>query len=480
MFENLTNKLGGIFDSLRKRGVLKKEDIDIVLREIRIALLEADVALPVVGTFIEKVRSEATGEKVMRSVSPGQQVVKIVHDTLVQTFGSENSELNLNAAPPAVILMTGLQGSGKTTSAGKLAKLLKEKQRKKVLLASLDIYRPAAQEQLDILAKQINAGSLPIVSGEKPLEITKRAIKTGRLEGYDVIILDSAGRLSIDDELMTELAAVRDFANPTEILLVADAMTGQDAVNTAKNFNEKIGITGIILTRVDGDARGGAALSMRSVTDKPIKFLGTGEQLDAHQPFDAERIAGRILDMGDIVSLVEKATENIELEDAQRAAEKMMKGKFDLDDFLGQLRQMQKMGGLSGLMSMMPGMGKVKGMMKNANMDDNILKHQEAIILSMTFRERAKPEVLNASRRKRIAAGSGTTVQEVNRLLKQFQDMQRMTKRMNKLGGKGMARGLAGMLGGGAIGEMEEMAKKMETQGGGILGNNPFPLSDKK
>ena len=480
MFENLTNKLGGIFDSLRKRGVLKKEDIDIVLREIRIALLEADVALPVVGTFIEKVRSEATGEKVMRSVSPGQQVVKIVHDTLVQTFGSENSELNLNAAPPAVILMTGLQGSGKTTSAGKLAKLLKEKQRKKVLLASLDIYRPAAQEQLDILAKQINAGSLPIVSGEKPLEITKRAIKTGRLEGYDVIILDSAGRLSIADELMTELAALRDFANPTEILLVADAMTGQDAVNTAKNFNEKIGITGIILTRVDGDARGGAALSMRSVTDKPIKFLGTGEQLDALQPFDAERIAGRILDMGDIVSLVEKATENIELEDAQRAAEKMMKGKFDLDDFLGQLRQMQKMGGLSGLMSMMPGMGKIKGMMKNANMDDNILKHQEAIILSMTFRERAKPEVLNASRRKRIAAGSGTTVQEVNRLLKQFQDMQRMTKRMNKLGGKGMARGLAGMLGGGAIGEMEEMAKKMETQGGGILGNNPFPLSDKK
>ena len=480
MFENLTNKLGGIFDGLRKRGVLKEEDIDIVLREIRIALLEADVALPVVGTFIEKVRIEAIGEKVLRSVSPGQQVVKIVHDTLVQTFGSENSELNLNAAPPAVILMTGLQGSGKTTSAGKLAKLLKEKQRKKVLLASLDIYRPAAQEQLDILAKQIDSGSLPIVSGEKPLEITKRAIKTGRLEGYDVIILDSAGRLSIDDELMTELAAVRDFANPTEILLVADAMTGQDAVNTAKNFNEKIGITGIILTRVDGDARGGAALSMRSVTDKPIKFLGTGEQLDALQPFDAERIAGRILDMGDIVSLVEKATENIELKDAQRTAEKMMKGKFDLDDFLGQLRQMQKMGGLSGLMSMMPGMGKVKGMMKNANMDDNILKHQEAIILSMTFRERAKPEVLNASRRKRIAAGSGTTVQEVNRLLKQFQEMHKMTKRMNKLGGKGMARGLAGMLGGGAIGEMEEMAKKMETQGGGILGNNPFPLSDKK
>ncbi|MCK5658790.1 MAG: signal recognition particle protein [Alphaproteobacteria bacterium] len=480
MFENLTNKLGGIFDGLRKRGALRKEDIDAALREIRIALLEADVALPVIGTFIEKVCIEATGEKVLRSVSPGQQIVKIVHDTLVQTLGSENSELNLNATPPAVILMTGLQGSGKTTSAGKLAKLLNEKQRKKVLLASLDVYRPAAQEQLDILARQIDAGSLPIVSGEKPLEITKRAIEIGRLEGYDVVILDSAGRLSIDNELMAELAAVRDFAHPIETLLVADALTGQDAVNTAKNFNEKIGITGIILTRVDGDARGGAALSMRSVTGKPIKFLGTGEQLDAIQPFDAGRIAGRILDMGDIVSLVEKATENIEIEDAKRAAEKMMKGKFDLSDFLGQLRQMQKMGGISGLMSMMPGMGKIKGMMQNTNVDDSILKHQEAIILSMTFRERVKPEVLNASRRKRIAAGSGTTVQEVNRLLKQFQNMQTMMKRMNKKGGKGMARGLAGMLGGGAMGEMEEMAKKMESQSGSILGSNPFPLSDKK
>ncbi|MCE9507772.1 MAG: signal recognition particle protein [Alphaproteobacteria bacterium] len=484
MFESLANKLGGVFDSLKKRGALKEEDVIIALRDIRVALLEADVALSVAKDFIDKVRVEAIGEKVLRSISPGQQVVKIVHDTLVETLGHENSELNLNAAPPAVILMAGLQGSGKTTSAGKLAKFLKDKQRKKVLLASLDIYRPAAQEQLEILAKQVSVSALPIVPGEKPLQIARRALDTGRREGYDIIILDSAGRLSIDDALMTELAEVRDFAKPVETLLVADAMTGQDAVTTAQNFNEKIGITGIILTRVDGDARGGAALSMRAITGKPIKFIGVGEQMDALQAFDAQRIAGRILDMGDIVSLVEKAAENIEIEDARRAAEKMAKGKFDLGDYLGQLRQMQKMGGLSGLMGLMPGMGKIKGAMQNANIDDKILKHQEAIILSMTSQERVKPEVLNASRRKRIAAGSGTTVQDVNRLLKQFQDMQTMMKRMAKLGGKGMMRSLTGMLGGGAMGEMEEMAKNMQAPGGaiggGILGPNPFPLNDKK
>jgi signal recognition particle subunit SRP54 len=479
MFESLANKLGGVFDSLRKRGALKEEDVIIALRDIRVALLEADVALSVAKDFIDKVRVEAIGEKVLRSISPGQQVVKIVHDTLVQTLGHENSELNLNTTPPAVILMTGLQGSGKTTSAGKLAKFLKDKQRKKVLLASLDIYRPAAQEQLDILARQVSVGSLPIVAGEKPLQIARRALDTGKREGYDIIILDSAGRLSIDDALMAELSEIRDFAQPVETLLVADAMTGQDAVTTAQNFQMKIGITGIILTRVDGDARGGAALSMRAITGKPIKFIGVGEQMDALQAFDAQRIAGRILDMGDIVSLVEKAAENIEIEDAQRAAEKMAKGKFDLGDYLGQLRQMQKMGGLSGLMGLMPGMGKIKGAMQNANIDDKVLKHQEAIILSMTSQERIKPEVLNASRRKRIAAGSGTTVQEVNRLLKQFQDMQTMMKRMAKLGGKGMMRSLTGMLGGGAMGEMEEMSRNMQTQGGGILGPNPFPLKDK-
>jgi signal recognition particle subunit SRP54 len=481
MFESLTNKLGGVFDALRKRGSLNEADVDAALHDIRVALLEADVALPVAKDFIEKVRVEAVGEKVLRSVSPGQQVVKIVHDTLVETLGHENTTLNLNAAPPAVILMTGLQGSGKTTSAGKLAKFLKDKQRKKVLLASLDIYRPAAQEQLAILAKQVDAGSLPIVAGEKPLAIAKRALNTGRLEGYDVVILDSAGRLSIDEALMTELAEIRDFAKPVETLLVADALTGQDAVNTAQNFNQKIGITGIILTRVDGDARGGAALSMRAITGKPIKFLGMGEQMDALQAFDANRIAGRILDMGDIVSLVEKAAENIEIEEAKRVAEKMSKGKFDLTDFLSQLRQMQKMGGLSGLVNFMPGMGKIKGALQGANIDDSLLKRQEAIILSMTLQERTKPDVLNASRRKRIAAGSGTTVQDVNRVLKQFQDMQTMMKRMQKLGGKNMMRGLAGMFGGGAMNEMEQMAQNMQAQGGldsSILGPNPFPLKN--
>ncbi len=471
MFEKLTTKLGGVFDALKKRGALKEADVDAALRDIRVALLEADVALSVAKDFIEHVRSEAVGEKVLRSIQPAQQVVKIVHDALVQTLGHEESALNLNTTPPAVILMAGLQGSGKTTSAGKLAKFLKEKQRKKILLASLDIYRPAAQEQLEILAKQADVGSLPVVAGEKPLQIARRALETGRLEGYDVIILDSAGRLSIDDALMTELAAVRDFAKPVETLLVADALTGQDAVNTAQNFNQKIGITGIILTRVDSDARGGAALSMRAITGKPIKFLGMGERLDELQAFDANRIAGRILDMGDIVSLVEKASENIEIEEARRVADKMAKGKFDLGDFLTQLRQMQKMGGLSGLMGMMPGMGKIKSAMQTANVDDNILKRQEAIILSMTLKERAKPDVLNASRRKRIAAGSGTTVQDVNRVLKQFQDMQTMMKRMNKLGGKGMMRAMTGMFGGTAVGEMEELAKNMD---GGALGPNPF------
>jgi len=478
MFESLTNKLGGIFDSLRKRGSLKEADVDAALQAIRVALLEADVALPVAKDFIDRVRVEAVGEKVLRSVQPGQQVVKIVHDALVQTLGHENTELNLNVTPPAVILMTGLQGSGKTTSAGKLAKFLKDRQRKKVLLASLDIYRPAAQEQLEILARQVEVGSLPLIRGEKPLQIARRALDTGRREGYDIVILDSAGRLSIDDSLMAELAEVRDFARPVETLLVADAMTGQDAVITARNFNDKIGITGIILTRVDGDARGGAALSMRAVTRKPIKFLGTGETSDALQAFDAKRIAGRILDMGDIVSLVEKAAEHVDMEDARRTAEKMAKGKFDLGDFLGQLRQMQKMGGMAGLLNMMPGMGKIKGMMQNADIDDSALKRQEAIILSMTLQERARPDVLNASRRKRIAAGSGTTVQEVNRLLKQFLDMQTMMKRMSKLGGQGMMRSLAGMLGSGAMNEMEGMAKSMEAQTGGILGENPFPLKN--
>lgn len=478
MFDSLTGRLGGIFDGLMKRGVLKEEHVSEALRMVRVALLEADVALPVAKDFVEKVKAEAVGEKVLRAVKPGQQVIKIVHDQLIETLGHENSEINLNVPAPAVILMAGLQGSGKTTSAGKLAKFMQDKLRKKVLLASLDVYRPAAQEQLAILAEKTGAGSLPIVAGEKPVAITERALKTAKLEGYDILILDSAGRLSIDDALMDELAAVRDLSKPVETLLVADSLTGQDAVNTAQNFNERIGITGIILTRVDGDARGGAALSMRAITGKPIKFLGMGEGMDALQAFDAKRIAGRILDMGDVVSLVEKAVETIEVDEAMRVAEKMKKGKFDLGDFLSQLRQMKKMGGLSGLMGFMPGMGKLKGMMENANVDDSVLKRQEAIILSMTLREREKPEVLNASRRRRIAAGSGTTVQDVNRLLKQFQDMQTMMKRMQKMGGKGMMRSMAGLFGGGNMAEFEQMAKNMEGQMGmgddNPLGANPF------
>ncbi len=463
MFENLTSKLGNVFDGLKKKGLLKEKDITAALREIRVALLEADVALPVAKEFVEKVKSEAMSEKVMRSVSPAQQVIKVVHDQLKETLGHEDTELNLNATPPAVILMAGLQGSGKTTTAGKIAKLLKDKKRKKVLLASLDVYRPAAQEQLELLAHQVEVGSLPIKSGDKPLKIAKRALDMGRKEGYDVVILDTAGRLSIDDELMNELIEVKKFAKPIETLLVADALTGQDAVNTAKNFNEAIGITGIALTRVDGDSRGGAALSMRSITGMPIKFIGTGEKMDELQAFDAERIAGRILDMGDIVSLVEKAAENIELDEARKTAEKMAKGKFDLNDFLSQLRQMEKMGGMSGIMSMMPGMGKMKSALDKANIDDNVVKQQEAIILSMTLKEREKPTLLNASRRKRIAAGSGTSVQEVNRVMKQFKQMQTMMKRMKKMGGQGMMRALSGMMGGGnPMGEMEEMAQNME------------------
>ena len=493
MFDSLTNRLGGIFDGLMKRGMLREEDVAEALRMVRVALLEADVALPVAKDFIEKVKAEAVGEKVLRAVKPGQQVVKIVHDALIEMLDHADSALNLNTPAPAVILMTGLQGSGKTTTTGKLARMLNEKQRRKVLVASLDIYRPAAQEQLRVLAEKVGVDCLPIIEGQKPLQITERALKEAKLGGYDILILDSAGRLSIDEALMAELASVRDLAKPVETLLVADAMTGQDAVNTATNFNNAIGITGIVLTRVDGDARGGAALSMRAVTGRPIKFLGTGETSEALQAFDAKRIAGRILDMGDVVSLVEKAAESVDMDEARRVAEKMQKGKFDLDDFLSQLRQMKKMGGLSGLMGFMPGMGKIKNAMAGANIDDKIVNRQEAIILSMTVKERSKPDLINASRRKRIAAGSGTSVQDVNRLLKQFADMQTMMKRMQKMGGKGMMRAMSGLMGAGGMGELEEMAKNMQAKGidptaslggGGFeLGPNPFadggPLSKK-
>jgi signal recognition particle subunit SRP54 len=385
---------------------------------------------------------------VLRSVTPAQMVVKIVHDHLIETLGGAgDAGLNLNAVPPVVVMMVGLQGSGKTTSAAKIALRLRNRDKKKVLLASLDVQRPAAQEQLAVLARQVEVAALPIVAGERPLAIARRALQTGKLEGFDVVILDTAGRLHVDEELMLELAAVRDATLPSETLLVADAMTGQDAVNVAKSFNERVGVTGIMLTRVDGDARGGAALSMRAVTGKPIKFVGTGEKIDALEPFHAERIAGRILDMGDVVGLVEKAAETIDQQEAEKLAAKMQKGSFDLDDLAGQLRQLRKMGGMSGMMGMLPGVGKIKKQLGEAKVDDGMIRRQEAIISSMTRKERRNPKLLNASRRLRIAAGSGTTVPEINRLLKQYQDMAHMMKKVSKLGKKGLSRhGMAGLL----------------------------------
>jgi signal recognition particle subunit SRP54 len=454
MFESLSNRLSDVFDRLRRHGALSEDDVNAALREIRIALLEGDVALPVVKDFVNAVREKALGQEVLRSVSPAQMVVKIVHDHLVETLGGDAAEgLNLNAVPPVVILMVGLQGSGKTTTAAKLARLLKLRERKKVLLASLDVQRPAAQEQLAVLARQVEVASLPVVAGEKPVAIARRALDVGRREGYDVVILDTAGRLHIDEPLMQEVAAVRDATQPTESLLVADAMTGQDAVNVAKSFAERVGLTGIVLTRVDGDARGGAALSMRAVTGRPIKFMGTGEKLDALEPFHAQRVAGRILDLGDIVSLVEKAQETIDQEEAEALAKKLQKGGFDLDDLAAQLRQLRKMGGMGGVMGMLPGIGKIKKQLEEARIDDGMIKRQEAIISSMTRAERKNPKVLNASRRIRIAAGSGTSVPEINRLLKQYQDMSSMMRKMNKLGKKGLMRhGLGALLPGGGGG----------------------------
>jgi signal recognition particle subunit SRP54 len=453
MFESLSNRLNDVFDRLRRHGALSEDDVAAALREIRIALLEADVALPVVKDFVNAVREKAVGQDVLRSVTPGQMVVKIVHDHLVETLGGTAAAgLNLNAVPPVVVMMVGLQGSGKTTSAAKLARILKQRERKKVLLASLDVQRPAAQEQLAVLARQVEVTSLPIVAGEKPVAIAHRALDTGKREAYDVVILDTAGRLHIDEALMQEVAAVRDATHPAESLLVADAMTGQDAVNVAKAFTERVGITGILLTRVDGDARGGAALSMRAVTGQPIKFMGTGEKLDAIEPFHAERVAGRILGMGDVVSLVEKAAETVDREEAEKLARKLQKGGFDLDDLAQQLKQLRKMGGMGGVMGMLPGINKIKKQLDEAKIDDGMIKRQEAILSSMTKAERRNPKLLNASRRRRIASGSGTSVPEINRLLKQYQDMATMMKKMNKLGQKGLMRhGISALLPGGGF-----------------------------
>ena len=439
MFESLSGRLADIFDRLKRKGALSEDDVAAALREIRIALIEADVALPVVKDFVNAVREKAVGQEVLRSVTPGQMVVKLVHDHLVATLGGDGM-LNFNVVPPAAILMVGLQGSGKTTTAAKIARLLQVREKKKVLLASLDVARPAAQEQLATLAKQIGGASLPIVAGERPTAITKHAMDTGKREGFDAVILDTAGRLHVDEPLMQEVAAVHEIAQPAETLLVVDSLTGQDAVNLGKAFAARIALTGIVLTRIDGDARGGAALSMRAVTGKPIKFLGTGEKLDALEAFHAERVASRILGMGDIVSLVEKATETADRDEAEKLARKLEKGGFDLDDLASQLKQVRKMGGMGGILSHLPGVAKVKKQLDQANIDEGMLKRQEAILSSMTKAERKNPKLLNASRRQRIAAGSGTTVPEINRLIKQYQDMALMMKRMGKLGQKGLAR----------------------------------------
>ncbi|WP_340691382.1 signal recognition particle protein [Hyphomonas sp.] len=450
MFDALSDRLGGIFDGLTGRGALSEKDVNAALREIRVALLEADVALPVVKDFIESVRARAVGEEVVRSVKPGQQVVKIVYDGIVEMLGGADAETTLRIdTPPAVMMMAGLQGSGKTTTTAKIAKRLSEKHRKKVLLASLDVRRPAAMQQLAILADQCgdNVFSLPIIEGQLPADIARRAVQAAKIGGYDVLILDTAGRTTIDEQMMSEAAEIADIAKPSETLLVADALTGQDAVETAKRFHDRLPLTGLVLTRMDGDGRGGAALSMRAVTGLPIKFLGTGEKLDGLDAFDASRVAGRILGQGDIVSLVEKASEQMDSDKAERMAAKLKKGEFDLEDMADQLRQMQRMGGLGGIMGMMPGARKAKEAMANANLDDNVLKRQEAIILSMTRKERRKPAVLNASRRKRIAAGSGTSVQEVNKLLKMHQQMATMMKKMRTKGGMKAMMGAASQAG---------------------------------
>jgi signal recognition particle subunit SRP54 len=445
MFDTLSDRLGSVFDRLRGRGALTEADVRAAMREVRVALLEADVALPVARDFVEQVTEKAVGQEVLRSVTPGQMVVKYVHDALVETLGSETAELNLNVSPPAVIMMVGLQGSGKTTTTAKLAKRLTERDRKKVLMASLDVARPAAQEQLAVLGRQTNVDTLPVVSGQQPVDIAKRALQSAKLQGYDIVLLDTAGRLHVDDQLMAEMKAVAEASNPAETLLVVDSLTGQDAVNVAKGFAGEVDLSGVILTRMDGDARGGAALSMRAVTGKPIKFAGVGEALDKLEAFHPDRVAGRILGMGDVVSLVERAAETIKVEEAEKIAAKMAKGKFDLDDLRAQIGQMQRMGGLGALANMLPGMKGMKDAVSKAQ-DSKALVHLEAMMSSMTAKERAKPDVINAKRKIRIAKGSGTTVQEVNKLLKMHQEMSTAMKRLKKMGGFGK---LAAMFGGG-------------------------------
>ena len=487
MFENLSERLSGVFDRLTKQGALSEDDVKTALREVRIALLEADVSLPVARDFVKAVQEKATGQAVTKSVTPGQQVIKIVHDELVHVLAGDVDDIGALKIdnPPAPILMVGLQGSGKTTTTAKLAKRLTEKNGKRVLMASLDVNRPAAMEQLAVLGQQVGVDTLPIVPGQKPVDIAKRAKQQATMGGYDVFMLDTAGRLSIDEELMAEVAAVRDIATPRETLLVVDGLTGQDAVHTAENFDGRIGISGVVLTRMDGDGRGGAALSMRAVTGQPIKFVGLGEKMEALEEFHPERIAGRILGMGDIVSLVEKAQETIEAEQVERMMKRFQKGQFNMNDLKMQLEQMLKMGGMEGMMGMMPGMGKMAKQMEGAGIDDKMLKRQIALIQSMTKRERANPKLLQASRKKRIAKGAGLEVSELNKLLKMQRQMADMMKKMGKMGKGGMLKqAMKGMFGKGGMPEMpggmdagqmdpkalEAAAKQL---GGGLPGGLP-------
>jgi signal recognition particle subunit SRP54 len=481
MFDSLSDRLGGVFEKLRGRGALSEADVRSAMREVRVALLEADVALPVAREFVDSVTERAVGAEVLRSVTPGQQVVKIVNDALIEMLGSDTAELNINVNPPAVVMMVGLQGSGKTTTTAKLAKRLTEKERKRVLMASLDVARPAAQEQLAVLGRQANVDTLPIVAGQQPVDIARRALQSAKLQGYDVVLLDTAGRLHVDDALMGEMKAVAAASNPTETLLVVDSLTGQDAVNVAKGFAGEVELTGVVLTRMDGDARGGAALSMRAVTGRPIKFAGMGEGLDALEPFHPQRVAGRILGMGDVVSLVERAAETIKVDEAEKLAAKMVKGKFDLDDLRMQLSQMQRMGGLGALAGMMPGLKGMKGAMDKAQ-DTKALVHLEALLSSMTPKERARPDLINAKRKIRIAKGSGRTVQEVNKLLKMHQEMESAMKKLKKMGGFNKLAALFGKGGlEGALGGMAPGGLPQGFGGGGpampgLGGGSPFNL----
>ena len=481
MFETLSDRLSGIFDKLTRRGALSEADVSDAMREVRRALIEADVALDVVKSFTDRVKAKAVGQDVVKSVTPGQMVVKIVNDELVRMLGSDAQGIDLAATPPVVMMMVGIQGSGKTTTTAKLAHRLTTRDKQKVMMASLDTRRPAAQEQLRVLGEQADIATLPIVEGQSPTEITERAVKAARLGGFDVLLLDTAGRTHIDEELMAETAAIEKIANPHETLLVADALTGQDAVNLAKNFGERVDLTGIVLTRVDGDGRGGAALSMRAVSGKPIKLMGVGEKIDALEDFYPDRIAGRILGMGDVVGLVEKAMETVEVDKAQKMAERMKKGAFDLNDLSEQLGQMQKLGGMGGVLAMLPGIGKAKKQIEAANLDDSVLKRQQAIISSMTKSERKNPKLLNASRKKRVAAGSGTSVQDINKLVKMHRQMADMMKAMGKkrgalsaLFGGGMPQMPADLSDGGDLPKGAELPANFPgLPGGGLPGGLP-------